>query len=482
MKLDCPHCGVSGSAKDSYTGQKVKCPKCNGVFEVSELEAAEETTVAIKEETLEWEDIASEAEVNLHDAENEESEQEDKGSPAELSPWENEFQKPSDFDLKEDDVEAQDETGKTILPEADLEKPQQDDLELQEDDHLEEPPLHDSAGSKSAEAEVSSQDQENIINDDLQFPQKEVQEVDNLKLDNSLETDNEQCCQCGKKDNAGEPFITKDGGLYCGDCSLLEDLNMNTGTQFHDSDDISPAGRQDIVDSAFMDDNAERTNFDFTIGNLIREAWEKTKGAKGIIWAGSAIMYLVILVTVAGGAFLFPTDVGEIATLTQAIGNALFQTVTDLLSILFTAGLFLMGIKRAAGETIHWKMIFKGFSCAGKIIVTTILQFILISIGFLLLILPGIYLIVGYTMTIPLIIDKGLSPWQAMETSRKAVHKIWWKVLGIFCIMVLIFIVSFIPLGIGLIWTWPMFIILIGVMYQQLFGEEKEERSTYGND
>jgi hypothetical protein len=416
MKLDCPHCGVSGSAKDSYAGQKVKCPKCNGVFEVSELETAEETTpAAIKEETLEWEDIASE--MDLQDAGDEVNEQENEGCPAELSSWEDEFQKPSDFGFNEE-VEAKDETGKTILPENDLEKLQQDDLNLQEDDLQEGPPLPDSAGSESAESEVNTQDYENILSDDLQLPQKKIHADDG----------------------------------------------------------------PNIVDSGLMDDKAYKANTDFAMGNIIREAWQKTKGAKGIIWAGSAVMYLVILVIVAGGAFLLPSVVGEPATLTEAIGNALFQTVADLLSILFTAGLFLMGIKKAAGEAIHWKMVFKGFSCAGKIIVTTILQFILISIGFLLLILPGIYLIVGYTMTIPLIIDKGVSPWQAMEMSRKAVHKIWWKVMGIFCIMVLIFMVSFIPLGIGLIWTWPMFIILVGVIYQHLFGEEKEERSIYGND
>jgi uncharacterized membrane protein len=400
MKMDCPHCGVSGSAKDSYTGQKVKCPKCNGVFEVSELETAEETIPAeIKEETLDWEDIASE--MDLQDAGNEVSEQEDEGSPAELSSWEDEFQKPSDFDFNEEDVDAKDETAQTTLPEDDLEELQQDDLKLQEDDLLEGPPLPDSAGSESAETEATTQEYENILSDDFQLPQKEVH----------------------------------------------------------------------------VDDKAYKTNTDFGMGNIIREAWEKTKGAKGVIWAGSAVMYLVILVIVAGGVFLLSSVAREPATLTQAIGSALFQTVTDLLSILFTAGLFLMGIKRAAGETIHWKMIFKGFSCAGKIVVTTILQFILISIGFLLLILPGIYLIVGYTMTIPLIIAKGVSPWQAMEMSRKAVHKIWWKVMGIYCIMVLIFMVSFIPLGIGLIWTWPMFIILVGVIYQHLFGEEKEKRS-----
>lgn len=32
MKLYCPHCGVKGSADDSYSGRKVKCPKCQGRF------------------------------------------------------------------------------------------------------------------------------------------------------------------------------------------------------------------------------------------------------------------------------------------------------------------------------------------------------------------------------------------------------------------------------------------------------------------
>lgn len=40
MKLHCPHCGVKGSAEDSYLGRKVKCPKCQGIFEVlSEVDA-----------------------------------------------------------------------------------------------------------------------------------------------------------------------------------------------------------------------------------------------------------------------------------------------------------------------------------------------------------------------------------------------------------------------------------------------------------
>ena len=100
-------------------------------------------------------------------------------------------------------------------------------------------------------------------------------------------------------------------------------------------------------------------------------------------------------------------------------------------------------------------------------------QIILIGIGLLLLVLPGIYLIVGYGLTLPLILDRKMSAWEAMETSRKAIHKVWWKVAGAFFLMSCIYMVSTIPLGIGLIWTVPMFAVLIGVVYRCLLGVEK---------
>ncbi len=32
MKIDCPHCGVSGSVDDALAGKKLRCPKCTKVF------------------------------------------------------------------------------------------------------------------------------------------------------------------------------------------------------------------------------------------------------------------------------------------------------------------------------------------------------------------------------------------------------------------------------------------------------------------
>jgi hypothetical protein len=287
--------------------------------------------------------------------------------------------------------------------------------------------------------------------------------------------DKEQCWQCGKKDSVGEPFIAVDGRLYCTDCLPADEDEEADEFELAATAALGAAALAGKEQLSQENDAAQSTADEgpkrFTVGGVIKDAWDGVKGIKGAVWAGSAIMYLALIVIIAGGAFLMPATTTEDLGLGGYILPSLFQVVTQVVSMLFIAGLLFMGIRKVAGDTVSWKMIFHGFSFTGKIIVVTILQFILVSIGFLLLILPGIYLAVGYAMAIPLIVDKNLSPWQALETSRKAVHKVWWKVAALYFVMSLLFLVASIPLGIGLIWVWPMMMVAAGVVYHRLFGK-----------
>ena len=101
-------------------------------------------------------------------------------------------------------------------------------------------------------------------------------------------------------------------------------------------------------------------------------------------------------------------------------------------------------------------------------------MYILVAIGFLLLVLPGIYLMVAYSLAMPLVVEKGLSPWQALEASRKAITKSWFRFIGLGLAIMVIMIVSMIPLGIGMIWTIPMAMIAFGIAYRNIFGYEGE--------
>jgi len=95
---------------------------------------------------------------------------------------------------------------------------------------------------------------------------------------------------------------------------------------------------------------------------------------------------------------------------------------------------------------------------------------LLVYLGMFLLLIPGLYLAVAYLLAIPLVVERGLAPWQALETSRKAISQHWFKVFGLFLLLGLITLVSAIPLGIGLVWSIPLFVIAMGVLYRTIFG------------
>jgi hypothetical protein len=285
----------------------------------------------------------------------------------------------------------------------------------------------------------------------------------------------EQCWQCGKKNRTGQPFTERSGRLFCPACAPAEPETVSepgpAAAGF--AGGIPTAAAKEAPSPDFM----AEARPEFGIGGALREAWAKTKGAKGSIWAGSAVMYIAILALAAAGSFLLPIlgldIVAQKQGLKEQLSGYLFEVLINIITVMFSGGLILMGVRKVQGEPLSWKMIFAGFPHAGKLIIAWVLQSIFILFGFMVLVLPGIYLAIGYSMTIPLIVDRKMSPWQAMETSRKAIHKVWWRVAGLYFLMGLLFLVSTVPLGLGVIWTWPMFVVLAGVVYHFLFGRGK---------
>lgn len=271
------------------------------------------------------------------------------------------------------------------------------------------------------------------------------------------------CSVCGEKFHR-DSMQEVDSKLYCGVCQpemteVLTDVEMAVAT-----------GTKAAADETDEEDFGSGS--DFTVGGLIKEAWQKTRGAKASIWGAMAIMYLILFTMGFGGVAAFQGFYkGSDPTVLMGVNGAL-QLVTGWLSMLMTGGIMLIGVRRALEQRVSWQMVFAGFSKSLSITIAIILQTILVVIGVLFFVLPGIYLSVGYALTLPLILAKGMGPWEALEASRKAIHKKWWTVFGLYLMMVLLCMVSAIPLGLGLIWTVPMFFVLVGVLYVRLFGAD----------
>jgi uncharacterized membrane protein len=95
---------------------------------------------------------------------------------------------------------------------------------------------------------------------------------------------------------------------------------------------------------------------------------------------------------------------------------------------------------------------------------------VFVLLGFALLILPGIYLAIGSFLALQLVADKKMRPWSAFKASVRAITHKWFQVFSLILLLMGIMFLSAIPLGIGLIWTWPLFINTKGILYRNIFG------------
>lgn len=208
--------------------------------------------------------------------------------------------------------------------------------------------------------------------------------------------------------------------------------------------------------------------YDFDIIEMIKTGFNRIEGVKGIFLA-AFVVYVVISVIVQiilGTFFPSPPPPAEPNYLNQMIVTILSYPILMPLIV----GVIMLAIRYSRGERLAFQSIFHYYHLTGRLSLAALLIYIMTVIGFVLLVLPGIYLSIAYIFTLPLIADKGMDIWDAMETSRKAVTKHWFKVFGLFLLLSIIMTLGALALGIGLIWAVPLlFVTLYGLLYPLIF-------------
>lgn len=229
------------------------------------------------------------------------------------------------------------------------------------------------------------------------------------------------------------------------------------------------AGDQDSSANMGSIPGALAGDYQVAIGDTLSEAWAKTKGNKGTVWLG-VLLYFVAYMAIAVVASLITGQSFTDPEANAGVGAILSNLIILVGTTPLIAGMMMIGVKIAREEDVSGTEVFAYFDKILPLALGMILMYLLVGLGFVLLILPGIYLMFGYMMMLPLIVDKNLGPWQALETSRKAVTKHWFAVFGFFIVMMLLYIAGFLALIIGLIWAIPTLSIAYGILYRNMFG------------
>jgi hypothetical protein len=160
-----------------------------------------------------------------------------------------------------------------------------------------------------------------------------------------------------------------------------------------------------------------------------------------------------------------------------ALGLAVVPVLGWIVGFVVLGGLDYVFLRRIRGEAVQMGDVFVGFNEAFlHLAMAGLMKSLLTSLGFMLCILPGIYLGVGYVFALPLVIDKKMEFWPAMEVSRRVVHHHWWSIFALVILVWLIVIAGVLACGVGVIIAIPIASASLMYVYEDLFGAEPQPR------
>ncbi|ASQ91217.1 hypothetical protein CHL67_10110 [Prosthecochloris sp. GSB1] len=198
--------------------------------------------------------------------------------------------------------------------------------------------------------------------------------------------------------------------------------------------------------------------YEVNLSDCLREGWEIFRSR-----AGEFMAYTLIIALVTG--MLSQLD---------GIGSLL----SSLISAPLYAGYFVYLLMLFEGRDVRFGDFFKGFDYFLPLLFAGFVSGFLVLVGTLLLILPGIYLAVGYFFTTMLIVDYRMDFWQAMETSRKIVTKNWFSIFVFALVLFALNVLGGLALLIGLFVTVPLSFCAAAVAYRDIVGLHSGAQKT----
>jgi hypothetical protein len=221
----------------------------------------------------------------------------------------------------------------------------------------------------------------------------------------------------------------------------------------------------------------QERDYELDIGRCISRGW---KLVKDNFWPAVGITALVVVI-IAGvnqlfGLFTRPTINGMIVQHQFSASGIFIVLLVTVMSApiytVFTAGLFKYYLKLIRGEGATIGDAFSGFGPSlGQLILLSLVQMVLILIGYALCLVPGIYLAVAWYFSIPLVIDKRMDFWEAMKLSRKLVSKHWFIVFAFFIVYGLLAVSGIVACCIGIFVTMPIGFATLMYAYEDIFSE-----------
>lgn len=214
--------------------------------------------------------------------------------------------------------------------------------------------------------------------------------------------------------------------------------------------------------SSFSSDLTD-PKFEVKIGEYFGRGWTIFKAN-----AVQFILYTLLLGIIFGVLSQLPSPLGGRGGDDNPIGGV--NIIGNIIMPILFAGYYFVAFQIARHRPQTFGDFFQGFQKFLPIFLVSLVSSILTMIGFVLFIIPGIYLAVAYLFAQLFVIDKNFEFWSAMETSRKLITKKWFSFFGLTLALFALNFVGALIVGIGLLVTLPLTFCIIAAAFEDIVG------------
>jgi uncharacterized membrane protein len=202
----------------------------------------------------------------------------------------------------------------------------------------------------------------------------------------------------------------------------------------------------------------------FSAGEALQFGWQQTKSK---FWFFAAVLIIAFIL-----AMILSVATGMVEPNSPA--NMMLSLITTLFNIIVSMGIIANTLEICDGRPVD----FFHFISKGRLILNyffaSVIYGLIVFLGFLLLIIPGMILAVRLQFFTYLIVDRQLGPVQALKQSAEITKSCTFSLFLFGVLIVIINFIGMIIFGIGLFASVPTTLIAIAYVYRKLLTQNQE--------
>lgn len=202
----------------------------------------------------------------------------------------------------------------------------------------------------------------------------------------------------------------------------------------------------------------------FSKGEAIRFGYQTAK---------ENIIFFVVVFVIISLVFALTSSLQNLPNLNQNAGAFLVGNILAwIINVIIEMGIIRIALKLVDLEKPAYSDLFRGNNLINYVL-TSIITGIIIVVGFILLIIPGIIFAYKLQFAKYLVLDKKLGPIDAIQKSWGLTRGMTWNLFLLSLLLILINILGLIAFLVGLFITVPLTIVAIAFVYRKLLSQIK---------